>query len=346
MIDESASRLARLLRALVFGRFLPSSLSLKIKIRVPAPPLRALAALAMATTDKYDRQLRLWGAAGQRALGSTLVILVGSSACGTEACKNLVLPGVGSILVVDDDDRAVANGNENGGAAAPKPQASPELSDALLKFAAQSSNFFLPPQSKDGTLSNAAAACALLSELNPDVHGYHCSVPSLEDIDYSSFLKALLTSPPAAEGGAAPSKMLVVAADQPSSVNLPLSHACHALSIPLLAVRAYGLLGSVRIQTAAPYHAIIEAKPAHRIPDLRLSAHPLFGGLRRQHHHPRHHQHQWKHHRPSQRTQETLHARRRRPPRSLPEFDRSAFRQRLAPPVRGLCAKKLPRQTS
>ncbi|KAL9188401.1 hypothetical protein ACHAXT_006779 [Thalassiosira profunda] len=234
----------------------------------------------MATTDKYDRQLRLWGAAGQRALGSTLVVLVGTSACGTETLKDLVLPGIGSFLVVDDDDRAVANGGENGGAAPPKPQASPELSDALLKFAAQSSNFFLPPQSSDNKLSNAAAACALLSELNPDVHGYHCSVPSLEDIDYSSFLKALLTSPPAAEGGAAPSKILVVAADQPSSVNLPLSHACHALSIPLLAVRAYGLLGCVRIQTAAPYHAIIEAKPAHRIPDLRLSAHPLFDGLR------------------------------------------------------------------
>ena len=40
--------------------------------------------IAMATQDKYDRQLRLWGAAGQRALGNTLVVLVGSSACGTE----------------------------------------------------------------------------------------------------------------------------------------------------------------------------------------------------------------------------------------------------------------------
>ena len=58
----------------------------------------------MATTDKYDRQLRLWGASGQRALGSTLVVLVGSSACGTETLKNLVLPGVGSFLVLDDDD--------------------------------------------------------------------------------------------------------------------------------------------------------------------------------------------------------------------------------------------------
>ena len=56
----------------------------------------------MATTDKYDRQLRLWGAAGQRALGSTMVVLLGSSACGTETLKNLVLPGVGSFMVVDD----------------------------------------------------------------------------------------------------------------------------------------------------------------------------------------------------------------------------------------------------
>lgn len=63
-------------------------------------------------------------------------------------------------------------------------------------------------------------------------------------------------------------------------VTLPLSRACHVNSIPLLVVRSYGLLGCIRVQTASPYHPIIEAKPSHRIPDLRLSAWPLFDGLR------------------------------------------------------------------
>ncbi|KAL7548205.1 hypothetical protein ACHAWF_013804 [Thalassiosira exigua] len=231
----------------------------------------------MATTDKYDRQLRLWGASGQRALGNTLVVLVGSSACGTETLKNLVLPGVGSFLILDDDEDAVAC------AAGWKVEPSPKLK--VETFSSQSSNFFLPSRSRrdddDDRLTNAAQACALLSELNPDVSGFHCTVPCLEGVDFASFLKDLSERPPSSEGSAAPSKLLVVAADQPSTVALPLSRACHVRSAPLLLVRSYGLLGCVRVQTPPPYHAVVEAKPAHRIPDLRLSAWPPFEELER-----------------------------------------------------------------
>jgi amyloid beta precursor protein binding protein 1 len=76
-----------------------------------------------------------------------------------------------------------------------------------------------------------------------------------------------------------PRKILVVCADQPSSVFLPLSRACHARSIPLIVVRSYGLLGTVRVQVPMPYHPIVEARPSHRVPDLRLSATPTFDGL-------------------------------------------------------------------
>ncbi len=44
-------------------------------------------------SDKYDRQLRLWGERGQRLLESAKVVLLGASAVGTETLKNLVLPG-------------------------------------------------------------------------------------------------------------------------------------------------------------------------------------------------------------------------------------------------------------
>lgn len=57
----------------------------------------------MATTDKYDRQLRLWGANGQRALMNSRILLVNADAVGTETLKNLVLPGVGHITVLDNN---------------------------------------------------------------------------------------------------------------------------------------------------------------------------------------------------------------------------------------------------
>lgn len=196
----------------------------------------------MATTDKYDRQLRLWGASGQRALGNTLVVLVGSSACGTETLKNLVLPGIGSFLVLDDDDDeniAAVGSNSSDGV---KIQSSPDLTDSMLKFASSSSNFFLSPptsSSQDGDgnkkLSNAAKASALLSELNPDVRGYHYAVPSLEDVDYQSFLETLMANPPSSSDNgssvASPQqKILVISADQPSTGKKFVGLLCYLFS--------------------------------------------------------------------------------------------------------------------
>ena len=50
---------------------------------------------------KYDRQLRIWGENGQAALEAASVCLINGGCLGTEIFKNLVLPGVGSITVVD-----------------------------------------------------------------------------------------------------------------------------------------------------------------------------------------------------------------------------------------------------
>ena len=47
----------------------------------------------MATDNKYDRQLRLWGSSGQKSLMEANILLVNASASGTETLKNLVLPG-------------------------------------------------------------------------------------------------------------------------------------------------------------------------------------------------------------------------------------------------------------
>ena len=48
----------------------------------------------MATDNKYDRQLRLWGSGGQKALMEANILLVNAGATGTETLKNLVLPGM------------------------------------------------------------------------------------------------------------------------------------------------------------------------------------------------------------------------------------------------------------
>jgi amyloid beta precursor protein binding protein 1 len=56
----------------------------------------------MSKDDKYDRQVRLWGGHGQKCLSDAKVLVLGTSAAATETLKNLVLPGIGEILIVDD----------------------------------------------------------------------------------------------------------------------------------------------------------------------------------------------------------------------------------------------------
>lgn len=51
---------------------------------------------------KYDRQLRLWASSGQKALEESHVCLLGATAIGSEITKNLVLPGIGHLTVIDD----------------------------------------------------------------------------------------------------------------------------------------------------------------------------------------------------------------------------------------------------
>lgn len=93
-------------------------------------------------SDKYDRQLRLWGGNGQRALMQAKVLLVNADAAGTETLKNLVLPGVGQFEILDNN---------------------------LITPVDISNNFFVT--SDDEGKPRAAVATELLVEMNPDVTG-------------------------------------------------------------------------------------------------------------------------------------------------------------------------------
>ena len=54
-----------------------------------------------AKSKRYDRQLRIWGSAGQARLESARVCLLGAGPTGTESLKNLVLGGVSAYTIVD-----------------------------------------------------------------------------------------------------------------------------------------------------------------------------------------------------------------------------------------------------
>eukprot|EP00826_Nyctotherus_ovalis_P036201 TRINITY_DN3194_c0_g1_i2.p1 TRINITY_DN3194_c0_g1~~TRINITY_DN3194_c0_g1_i2.p1 ORF type:complete len:445 (+),score=97.54 TRINITY_DN3194_c0_g1_i2:155-1489(+) len=93
----------------------------------------------MATDDKYDRQLRLWGADGQRRLAESHILLIKANPIGTEALKNLILPGIGAFTVADD---------------------------ALVVPADHGNNFFVTAESVGKPRAEVTAK--LLAELNPD----------------------------------------------------------------------------------------------------------------------------------------------------------------------------------
>ena len=197
----------------------------------------------MATNNKYDRQLRLWGAKGQKALGETTVLLVGASAAGTETLKNLVLPGVGHVHILDD--------------------AGPLTKDLC------SSNFFLEmPADGSENKTRAQVTCELLQELNPDCQGTYEHVDDYSSLTWSQTFQDCLGSTGDAALEHKQNKLLVVASDLDPFVLQALSATCHERKAPLLIVHSYGLIGIVRLQT--PPLALLDPKPTNSPPDLRL----------------------------------------------------------------------------
>uniref|UniRef100_A0A1I7U338 NEDD8-activating enzyme E1 regulatory subunit n=1 Tax=Caenorhabditis tropicalis TaxID=1561998 RepID=A0A1I7U338_9PELO len=88
-------------------------------------------------SNRYDRQVRLWGEEGQASIGATSVCLL-----ATETLKSLVLAGVQSFFIVDD---------------------------ARVEQADIGQNFFL--LTDDIGRSRAEATLEKLTELNPSVSG-------------------------------------------------------------------------------------------------------------------------------------------------------------------------------
>ncbi|KAG0095152.1 NEDD8-activating enzyme E1 regulatory subunit [Podila epicladia] len=187
-----------------------------------------------AKTQKYDRQLRLWGAGGQDALESAHILLVNATAVGCEILKNLVLPGIGQYTVVD--------------------QATVTLSDI-------GSNFFLDKDSLGK--SRAQQACDLLGELNEDVQGHWVAkdIVSLleENPNYlSDFTLVIATA------------VSLKVADKMAGLCWQASQD-GGKQISFVWVKTVGLIGAARI--AVPEHAVIETHPDNeKLADLRIDS--------------------------------------------------------------------------
>ncbi|KAJ2823235.1 E1 ubiquitin-activating protein aos1, partial [Coemansia erecta] len=60
-----------------------------------------MSAISKEEVALYDRQIRLWGMEAQTRLRSSSICFVGVKALTLEACKNLVLAGIGTLTLVD-----------------------------------------------------------------------------------------------------------------------------------------------------------------------------------------------------------------------------------------------------
>ncbi|KAG0139154.1 hypothetical protein CROQUDRAFT_111731 [Cronartium quercuum f. sp. fusiforme G11] len=52
--------------------------------------------------ELYDRQIRLWGLEAQNRMRRSSVLMINFTGITSESCKNIVLAGVGSITILDD----------------------------------------------------------------------------------------------------------------------------------------------------------------------------------------------------------------------------------------------------
>ncbi|KAG0348754.1 SUMO-activating enzyme subunit 1, partial [Gamsiella multidivaricata] len=51
----------------------------------------------------YDRQIRLWGLEAQHRMRNASILIAGMRALSNEVCKNIILAGVGSITLLEDE---------------------------------------------------------------------------------------------------------------------------------------------------------------------------------------------------------------------------------------------------
>lgn len=200
--------------------------------RVTPPPIQA----PTAKEKKYDRQLRLWAAAGQRALEESHVLLLigdgngsNSSVAGAETLKNLVLPGIAQFTIID----------------------ATTVTEADLGV-----NFFLEISSLGE--NRGQEAVKFLLELNPDVQGHHVAKSPIEFLSEQDGLG---------------SYNLILACGPLSQDELQLlSEMALKDSIPLVYINSVGFFSTVSIHLPSEFPIVDTHPDPDTVQDLRLLA--------------------------------------------------------------------------
>ncbi|KAL6251997.1 hypothetical protein RBB50_002207 [Rhinocladiella similis] len=200
---------------------------------VTPPPLQA----PTAKEKKYDRQLRLWAASGQRALEESHVLLIvgdenhgsNSSVAGAETLKNLILPSIGNFTIAD----------------------SATVTDADLGV-----NFFLETDSLHKP--RAEETRRFLSELNPDVTGHAITTPLSEWLPTENSLQ--------------PYNLVLLCAPIPLQYLQRICTYATERAIPVIYIQSAGFFASFSIQLPHEF-AIVDTHPdPESTQDLRLLA--------------------------------------------------------------------------
>ncbi|KAI1313843.1 NEDD8-activating enzyme E1 regulatory subunit [Mortierella claussenii] len=192
-----------------------------------------------AKTQKYDRQLRLWGSSGQEALESAHILLINATAAGCEILKNLILPGIGKFTVVDS---GTVTQNDIG------------------------SNFFLDFESLGK--SRAQRAYELLGELNEDVKGDWVAKDILsilkETPAYLAQFSMVIATDITRETAEQVAALCWVNGQKDTTAD---AAPAGKKSTAFVWVKTVGLVGAARI--AVPEHVIVESHPDN-VADLRI----------------------------------------------------------------------------
>lgn len=196
------------------------------------PPIQA----PSAKEKKYDRQLRLWAAAGQRALEQSHILLVvgntsgsNSSVVGAETLKNLILPSTGHFTIADE---------------------------AIVDEADLGVNFFLESTSLGKSRANETTK--FLQELNPDVEGYSISTPLAEWLPREDSLR--------------PYNLILAAGPLPTDGLQRLSAYSLKSSIPFVYIISQGFYATFSIQLPAEFPIVDTHPDPDSTQDLRLLA--------------------------------------------------------------------------
>eukprot|EP00189_Rhodosorus_marinus_P003305 CAMPEP_0113968798 /NCGR_PEP_ID=MMETSP0011_2-20120614/9781_1 /TAXON_ID=101924 /ORGANISM="Rhodosorus marinus" /LENGTH=528 /DNA_ID=CAMNT_0000982023 /DNA_START=178 /DNA_END=1764 /DNA_ORIENTATION=- /assembly_acc=CAM_ASM_000156 len=171
----------------------------------------------MDRAERYDRQIRVWGDAGQERLEDAHVCVINSSALGTESLKSLVLPGIGAFTLIDGKNCTVRDLGRN---------------------------FFVTEDQVTKNVNRAEACSMLLRDLNHAVEGNYVSEDISDVLNRTEDLGHFFST-----------YSLVVAADLAyGPVLQKVASACYSAKVPLIVCRINGLFGLVRI--IAPEHLI------------------------------------------------------------------------------------------